>query len=418
MLGAISKAARGTLARNVMHGSAWQVGRVALQAITLVLLTRSMGPAGYGALAAATALFMTIAQLVGLGSGIALVRHVARGEDVASRLLWTQQAYLATSIALLTLSCLPAVWLFREDLPAATVFFIAVCELVFAPAFHPSAFMYQAQERLGVSGLMLSIAPLARLGAAISVFAFDGGLQTFTATYACALAVSLTITLAWVHRQATRTGGHRVRLRTAVASTIREGLAFAPTGVAATASLELDKTILLENVGAATTGLYASFFRIIQAATVPVSSLVLAVTPRLFRRPRDQGGDGRLVMVVAVYASIAAAAIALCAPWIALLLGTGFDRPGLLRMMSPLVVTGAIRQIVVAQLTASDRQSARNWVDVSSAVLTVVTMLATIPRFGIVAAAGTTFVADLCVSLVAWRLLRRRQAVGASSPSP
>jgi O-antigen/teichoic acid export membrane protein len=397
----------GRLAWNTAHAGGWNAIRVLLQAGTLVLMARVLGAEGYGLLAGTVAIYITFGQFAGLGTGTALVRHLARGGELHGKLLATCRAFSITGLMLFALVWPASVWLFGATLSPTTLACFAIAELIVAPTLLPFAYRYLASERLFVSGMLLTVGPAARF-TAIAITAALGlsTLSAFAALYLGCFAAAAIVTamLVWPRR-------HVGSMRYGLLATIREGLPFVVSSAAVTAGGELDKTIMLRSAGSALTGQYAAAYRIVQAAALPVNSLVLAVTPRLFKSTEGVNANYAitLVTVTIAYAVFAATLIWILAPLLPLLLGVQFSNSiTLLRLMCALLVTSSVRQMIVAQLTASNRQHARNWIEGLAAILTILAMVLVIPSFGAVGAIIIAAAADVAVGIGSWMALTRR----------
>lgn len=371
----------GRLIRGTAHAGTWSALRAALQAITLVLLARVFGANGYGALSGTMALYITVAQFVGFGTGISLLRHFSREGRGQARLRATQQVYLLSGLGFFLAAWPVSLWLFAGHLSPFALAALAFAELVVAPALLPSVYRYQASEQLSISGALLTIAPIARCAAILAAMVFPmGGMDAFASFYLAILvaAASLAIWLSWPCADAPQ----------AFKSTsmhIREGLPFAVSGATAVANGELDKAVMLRFAGDIITGQYAAASRVMQAALLPVNSLVIAVAPRWFKKMGTGGvvtGSASLFAAAISYSIIAAVAIWTLAPYLPWLLGRAFDPSvAVLRLLTVAIVTGAIRQIMVMLLTTSDLQNTRNRIEVSSLLLGVGLMLVLIPRY-------------------------------------
>ncbi|MBS0318771.1 MAG: oligosaccharide flippase family protein, partial [Proteobacteria bacterium] len=116
----------GSIARNTAHASSWSGVRIALQAASLVLMARILGAGGYGALAGSVALFMVCGQFTGLGSGIALVRHVSRGGELRCRFAATERAYLLSGLVLTVIAVPVSLVLLGSLVSASALIFLAM----------------------------------------------------------------------------------------------------------------------------------------------------------------------------------------------------------------------------------------------------------------------------------------------------
>lgn len=370
----------GRLARNTAHAGAWNLARAGLQALTLVLMARLFGPDAYGRLSGTVSLYATVAQIVGLGSGIALVRHLARDGLLAARFFATRALYAASGVALWLLSIPLSAVVLDGVLPPLAFALLSAAELVVAPLLLPSVYRFQAEERMRLSGALLTVAPLARFAAVAVAMALGiADITLFAGLYLGCLVVSVAAAMIATHAPA---GNVR---NVAVRNVAQDGLPFVIGSVAATAGSELDKTALLRLAGATVAGHYAAAYRIVSAATIPVASMILAVAPRMFRG--DYGTRLRLpkpvLLATILYAIGAAGLLWLLAPLTHLVLGDDFraSEP-ILRALSILVLTGSMRQLINASLTTSDKQWARNAIELAALAATIGLLLLLVPGCG------------------------------------
>lgn len=405
----------GGLARNTACTVAWNLWRIALQALNLVALARLFGADGYGVLAGTIALFVACAQFVGMGTGMALVRDSVRdaraGADVYAQ---TRTVYLATGLAAFLLAWPLGVWLLGDQVPADALAALAFAELVATPAVMPLVYRLQSQERMGAFGALLSLPPAVRLVVTLALLLLDyDSITGFALLY---LGGMLCASLA-AHAVASPHGCARPRWSDLWY--LRQGLPYVLPGVTSAVGSEVDKTILLRSAGAAETGHYAAAHRIMQAAAVPVGALMLAAVPRLFRSSAATGrphGARMLVLAALAYALPMAILLWLLAPLAPWLLGTQF-RPSvdLLRGLSLVLVAACLRQVTLALLTTSDLQRIRNRIEVSAAVASIGALLAAIPVFsawGAVIVLGTTDLLVVAAGGIALYRHRHRRAVG------
>ena len=380
----------GLVARNTFHASVWNGVRIALQAASLVLMARVLGVEGYGALAGTVALFMACGQFTGLGSGIALVRHAARGGPMRRRFAATVRAYLLSGIALTLLVIPLALVLLGAMIPLSALVLLAMAETLLAPLLLPLVYRYQAEERMFLSSAIGTLAPVVRLIAVAAMAALGAhSIASFAQIYVASLVpvVAITLWLGWPRKADHSTCTAR--------QAVREGLPYAVSGFALSAGSELDKTVLLRLAGEAVTGPYAAAYRIASAATLPVNALILAASPRLFRVSSTQNPRlaAAMLAVVTGYGLLAAAALWLLAPFAPWLLGHGFDNAtSLLRWMCILVVTGSLRQYTTALLTTGDMQGIRNTIEIGAIGITLGLLLLLVPSHG---AYGAIFAAGL-----------------------
>lgn len=397
----------GALMRNTGHASLWALARALMQAASAVLLARQFGAAGYGLLTGATALYVIAQPLAGLGTGLALVRRGAVA-PVELDALWRRTFYvsLLTGCLLMVLLVPAAAWMSGEALSLQTLVGLSAAELVAAPVLLTLAYRYQAQERMGGCGLMLAVAPSARLLAVLIALLLGlRAVEDFALLYAAL--VGGTALLAVMPRL--RTAGP---VRTGWRDWIRQGLPYVIPGAASTASAEADKAIALSSLPPQVLGHYAAAFRVAQALVLPVVSLVLAVTPRLFRetsRTRFAAHLSLQLRAAMAYATVAAIVLWCIAPFLPRVFGASFEAAvPLARLLSLYLFANIARQICLAALTGGDMQWTRNKIEIVSAMLTVLGAICLIPRLGAEGAVWSLCGADALAALAAAIVLRRR----------
>lgn len=395
----------GRLLQNTIHASSWNVARIALQAGSLILLTHAFGVETYGVLAGVTSLYITIAQFVGLGTGISLLRHLAREGESHARMLSTQRIYFLTGAAALLIAW-PASLLVAGNMASPhALACLATAELLIAPTLMPYAYRFQAEERLFLSGAMQTLIPIARIIAVIGALMMN---VRDLNTYALLHLTSVIVIVATAALFARRRPVLEVIAHPAL-TTVREGLPYMVSGATITAGSELDKTILLRVQGSAVTGVYTAAYRVMQAATLPVNSLILAATPRLFRSSQgDNDGLARsLLIAVLTYSVTTAAGLAVLSPLLHLILGKEFiPSEPILRAFCVNVVTGCVRQLITGRLTASDKQRNRNFIEIAGLVISITLLILSTPTFGPWGAISSLAIGDLVVICLGIRHLR------------
>lgn len=396
----------GPLIKSTLHTSGWYAARVLLQMGSLILLARILGADGYGALAGTVGLYVTFAQFAGLGSGTALMRHLARHGELYGKLVATQRAHLVTSAVLFMLIWPVSTWLFQGVLAPATLAWLAAAEIIVAPTLLPLAYRYQAQERMNISGAILTFPSFARFCAVLTtILSGEMSVARFAEFYLGCLLLAMTITffLAWPKRAPSCP-------TPSLNQTLREGIPYVLSYAFSTAGGEVDKTILLRSAGSTITGQYAAAYRIMQTATLPVSSLIMAATARMFRSTGSEmtAFAGTLFLATAIYALLASAALALFAPFLHVLFGPSFSgSEPILKGLCVVVVTCCLRQLTVAQLTTSDLQKSCNIIEFIGLSVSLTLLLLLIPHLGAIGAIMALAISDTIV--VTLGILRLRQ---------
>ena len=385
----------GRLAHNVAHVGAWNAIRIALQALNLVLLARVFGPEVYGALSGSVALFLTAAQFVGLGTGISLVRHVARGGESAAKLQSIQRIYALSGISIFAFAWIASTWLFGRYLPTNVLLMLAAADIVLMPLIVPLACYFQAKERLGMTSALLTLASIVRcVTILILLIAGVRSIALYAGLYLVGMAMCVTLILFRLWPKG-RVGP--VTLPRMI-DEVREGIRYAVGSATVTASNELDKSLMLRMAGELATGHYAAASRIAQAGIMPVQALLVAISPRWFREHISETPNRNLILTLAIagtYALGAAFACWIASPLLPFVLGKSFEPSvALLQLMSAAILSGSLRTTIMTIAMTRDLQTSRNLIELSCLILSLLLMALLIPQYGGVGAVISIVASD------------------------
>lgn len=321
---------KGPIARGTIRTSAVLGLRLVVQAGTLLLVARLLGPQDFGAFAGVAALAVTLGTLSTFGMHLVLLAALSRG-------LGSRDELLARTLPV-TLSCggmLLAVFLLvcttlLGDLavPLTVLLAIGVAETLIQPLLALPTWEMTARGEPARSQL-LAVFPLAlRLISVIGVLwmAPEEPLMLFGYAYLCASAAALAVVSAgrlspWLPPR---------RWRWPERAQWREAAGYALLNVTAMGSAELDKTLAVRLLPATDAGLYAAAQRVVGAVTLPVSAMLLSALPRLFREGSERSARTPsllvwIFIVAAAYGLVLATALWFVAPMIAGLFGVAYQ---------------------------------------------------------------------------------------------
>lgn len=279
--------AKGPIARGTFRTSAVLVLRLLVQAGTLLLVARLLGPREYGAFAGIAALAVLLGTLATFGTHVVLLAEVAKDATRCEQVLpYAIPTTLLCGAALLLVYLLVCTLALREaGVSLAVLLAIGMTEMWLQPLFSLPATEHLALGRIARSQL-LTILPLTlRLVAAAAVFMLHPadllaayGYGYFLASLIALIVATVTMPAPWPRPHLWRLP-HKLELRTAVG--------FAVLNITATTPVELDKTLATKLLPLAASGLYAAGARVIGAATLPVIAMMLSALPRLFREGQE-----------------------------------------------------------------------------------------------------------------------------------
>jgi O-antigen/teichoic acid export membrane protein len=374
----------GPLGLNTIYTSIGLCLRAAMQAFYLVLLSRWMGPHGYGLFAGSVAASVLLAPLAGWGIQFLLMERVGRNRDSAGAMWATALAQTVASGGLLSGFVICGALAMDERVALGAMLLLAVSELVLVPITQAaSALLLAAGRGIGGSGVVC-LAPAFRLlgvilllGAGVEVTPSSVAVMHFAGAVLGAMAAILV-----VKRQ---TGPARWHERFALGKTSRLGTRYAIGALMATSYAEVDKLLMLQLVGATAAGLYTTAFRVIAVLAIPVAALINNALPRLFAA---HGTDWRRVFVavagVAAAYAVAAAVLALGAgPLMPVVFGAAFaEASGYTRMLAPWLVLYALHQVTAAGLTSLGRQGLRVAIESGGMAAVILLDLLLLPLLG------------------------------------
>lgn len=395
----------GTLARNTVLGSGWQVFRLGVQLLYLVSVARILGAEGYGWFAGTVALATSLAPLAGWGFGFILVKQVSRQPN-SFPVYWARviAAVILPAPLLVAVTLVLAMVLLPESNDWAIVLLIVCSELVLVPLIWACANVYQAHEKLGRSAFVHVLLNLCRL-AAVTVLVVGSAqvsVGMFVWTYFAATLLSAVLVVTSTVKEYGRPNWNLNGMQ----EELREGLAFSASLVAGSAHAEIDKTLLLRLAGAANAGVYSAGIRVAAAAALPLVSYVLAAVPRLFREGARGVGPSamlawKLLPPILAYGVLVGGGLFACAPFLPVLLGDDFTRSvAIIRYLAALPLLIGVSLLFLSVLSCSGRQPIRLAIECLSLGLNVALNLTLIPTLGSVGAVLSVLASQAALTLV------------------
>ena len=375
--------ARGTIRTTFVLGL-----RLAVQAGTLLLVARMLGPDEFGAFAGVAALAVMLGTLSTFGTHLVLLGEVSKEPARRAQVLpYAVPTTLLCGGALLALYLALCLTVLRHANVALPVLLaIGITEMWLQPLFSLPATEHLALERTARSQL-LSTLPLAlRLLAAVMVVLVHPAEPLALYGYGYLAASVIALIVATPTMPAPWPSPRHWRLPNK--PEWRETAGYAALAITATSPAELDKTLATSLLPLAASGLYAAAARVVGAATLPVIALLLSAMPRLFREGQDQPQrTARLVRWIFAaafaYSVVLAVALWIAAPAFVWLFGAKYT--GIQHMIHwlCLAVPGmALRIAAGSVLMALGKPWMRAGFEVAGLAVLLVAAIALTPRFG------------------------------------
>lgn len=265
--------------------------RLVLQLGQLLLVARTLGPAGFGEIVALVGLCTALSALAGWGGATLYVRDLPRlgadaAQGLAARALWmfVPSALLVAVVAALA----DRLWL-GGAMPWRAVALVVTADLVFATAVQLGMKLLHAHDRHGRALLLEMVFAASRLAAAL-LLVWQGGTDPadWAGLYCGASALAAAIGLVLV---GVPTGRPRW-----VGGEWRDGLALAAGGGAQMARRSLDRPVSLAVLGPELAGVHGLAARLVEAALLPLFAVLRVTHRRIFGAAA--GGPGALRRLV------------------------------------------------------------------------------------------------------------------------
>jgi O-antigen/teichoic acid export membrane protein len=277
---------KGVIAQATLRTTAVLVLRLLVQAATLLILARLLGPSDYGSFAGIASLAMMLGTLSTFGTHIVLLSDVSRTPSKQSEIL-----PFALSTTLLCGSFLLIIYFLISHIIPNGVgttpevkSTIGLSELLVLPLISLRCAEHQGRGKIASSQMLLTLPLLLRMLIAILVWLLAPlhplNLYAYgylTASLASLIITTLTIKEAWPTFQ---------YWRLPTISELRQSAGYAVLNITAAGPTELDKALATRVLPPVPAGIYAAAARIVGATTIPVIAMMLSVMPRLFREGR------------------------------------------------------------------------------------------------------------------------------------
>jgi O-antigen/teichoic acid export membrane protein len=402
----------GSLAKSTLQTSGMLGLRLVTQAGILILLTRLLGPRAYGSYTAAASLAMVLGLLPNLGAGfVILARNAADKSGVADVWRWAWPTIALFGTFLLFVFMAAASFISAPPLPILILLPLGIAELLFTPFNVLLSFALQAKERVPLSqcvqwlplGLrVLALFPCYFLPETQRLHAYVM-LQLIASVMGAGIGLWITrryVELTWQPRLPTR-------------KELREGMSYAAMNLVAANPSELDKIVAVRVIGAHDAGIYTATARVMVSAVTPVTALLLASLPRLFRHAHRPSPEGRrLIKQIALLAfgwgMLSALVLALCSPLLPVLFGPLFSSTaGLMPWVAAVAPLLSLRLTAGAVLTTLAKPLERLAFEFFGILILVAGIFLLAPYYGARGLAIASVLAEAGMAGTGWYMVRR-----------
>ena len=350
-----------------------------VQAGTLLLVARMLGPHQFGAFAGIASLAVFLGTLSPFGTNVVLLREVAkepsRRDPVLAYAIPT--TLLCGSVLLVIYFAVCMLVVRTAKVPATVLLTIGITEICLQALFRLVVAEHQGLGRIARSQLLKTLPMVLRLTATVGVLLARTPDPLISYGYAYPAASLLGLMFAVRTFPSGWPPSSHWRLPTL--NELRDNAGYAALTISASGPGELDKTLATKLLPLPIAGLYAVGTRIIAAVTLPVIAMMESALPRLFREGNEQPRRTSQLLLwifgaTFVYSLLIAIALWLTSPIFEWLFGTRFHGLDHMLRWLCLVVPGmALRMSVGNALMALGRPWVRVMLEIAG-LMTLITM--------------------------------------------
>ncbi len=379
---------RGPIALATLRTSLILGVRLAMQAGTLLLVARVLGPERFGEFAGVAALAVVIGTLSSFGTNLVFLGEMSKEPGRRMHVLaYALPTTLLCGTLLLAVYLLFAgVYLSASGVSLMVLLAIGAAEILLQPLFAFLSNEHLAMERIARSQVVISLPLVMRLLAASLVFMVDAAdpLAAFSFGYLIASAIALSLATATSSAPWPTLRDWRLPSR----AELHQSSGYAALAFTACGPGEIDKTLAAVLLTPSSSGLYAAGTRVIGAVTLPVIAMLLSALPRLFReghtQPRETTRLLRWILVAALlYSALITAVLWLAAPAFMGLFGPGYEGISQMIQWLCLAVPGmALRIAAGSMLMALGRPWMRAGFEIAGVIVLLVCSLMLTGRLG------------------------------------
>ena len=380
-----------------------------LQVLYFVILARMLGVREYGVFAGASALVSLATPFSSLGAGMLFMRYV--NIDATQRRRHWGNIVLATifsNLFLIAALCFTAPHLLNAA-SARVIIPVSIANCCCGQFIQCVVQVFQCFQMMRIAAFWS--AALNGLRFAAVVFMMIRFHQATAIQWAWASAYVTILVAAAGAIAVTSRFGRPIFEPALLVRNLGEGALYSVSSSTASAYNDLDKTLLSHYGMNVANGIYTTAYRVIDLATIPVSSVEWATLPRFFREAksgtRKAIQSAQRVLPRSIFIGLVASGSAfVCAPLIPRILGQSFAESALaLRWLCLLPAFRAVHLIAGAALTGAGYQRYRTVAQASVVALNLVTNLFWIPRYGWLGAAWASLISDGALAIACWSLM-------------
>lgn len=385
--------------------------RLLIQAGTLLLVARMLGPDQFATFAGISALAVLLGTFSTFGTHILMLGEVSRDRVQRENILsYAVPTTIMTGSLIFLIYIFLCLLLFKNfTLLLQVVFCIGLTEIVLLPIYLLATTEELALEKTAISQLLM-ILPLAlRTLAVIVVIIIDTNF--ILEFYAWLYLFSALLALIYMKLYKPNSWLKLNQWRFAKKQELKKSSGYAILALTAAGPAELDKMLAVKILSVGVGGLYIAASRVIGAATLPVTALLLSLLPRLFRDGKVSLQKSRrlnnlILSCVFVYSITLVALIWLIAPWVELLFGHRYQ--GMAEMLQWLclsVPAMSLRICIVSMLMTMEKPWLRVRVEILGMIVLIVAAIIFYSILGVIGMALALALAEWLMVLIGYLII-------------
>jgi len=277
----LKKHLSGNLAKNTIKTTLVFGLRLAAQAVTLICLTRNLGPTVFGEFAAISALAILLGTISTMGTHVILLRETSINPKSRTYTLSYSIPTTLTSgtILLFLYTIISAHFNTSQHIPFLAILIIGVSETILQPLNQLSCGELQGLNKTPEAQTLLTIPLLFR---ALIIIPLPSN-NNFLPIYAIAYGTSAFLTFVIIQQKLPSYWPNPQKWFFPSTENLKDSISYAILSVASYGTLEVDKTIAPNLIGPKNAGIYSTGARILGSLALPVIAMITAATPKIFK---------------------------------------------------------------------------------------------------------------------------------------
>ncbi|MCR8641093.1 oligosaccharide flippase family protein [Paenibacillus sp. N1-5-1-14] len=384
-----------------------QGSRILIQAVYFIIIARVLGPQGFGAFVGVVSLMAILSQFTGLGTGLLMIKHVAR-DQTSFPVFWGNAlaVTIASGLIMIGLSLGIAHLVFPTTISLSLVLVIAFSDLLFLPLLDLSTLAFQSFEKMFWTSQLQVVMSVLRMIFALFLLFFDA--QPLPEDWGILYLIGTIVSAAIGFIMVTFKLGLPDLNLSRYYKEAKDGLYLCLSQLAQSIFNDADKSMMprLSSVEAA--GIYTSAYRIIDVSFTPIRSLLAASMSRMFKYG-EAGIEGvwsfarKIILIGCALGAVTGVFLYFIAPVMTYILGSSYQSSIFaIQWLAVIPLFKAINYFAADMLTGSGYQGRRSFIQFTVGFISIVMNLILIPKFSWHGAVFMNIAANFLLAIGLW----------------